>query len=155
MKTHNFYPVLISASLLTSFSTGMLLSCGHTGAKGRVYLVSGNQMPSPSPGQAPPKPKGIKTTLYIYNLTNINDVSRQGNSAFYSDISTQQVKEVETDENGFFKVELKPGWYSLFVKKGVLFYSSQFDEKNNIHPIEVKRGKTTEVVFKANYDAVY
>src|SRR4030095_6381742 len=111
MKTHNFYPVLISASLLTSFSTGMLLSCGHTGVRGYVYLVSGNQMPSPSPDQALPKPKGIKTTLYIYNLTNINDVSRQGNSAFYSFISTQQVKEIETDENGFFKVELKPGWY--------------------------------------------
>ncbi len=153
MKTHNFYPVLISISILTSFSTEMLLSCGHTGAKGQVYLVSGNQMPSPD--QAPPKPKGIKTTLYVYDLTNINEVSREGTSAFYSAISTQQVKEVETDENGYFKVELKPGWYSLFVKKGVLFYSSQFDEKNNIHPIEVKRGKTTEVVFKANYDAVY
>jgi len=155
MNTHNFYPVLISASLLTSFSTEMLLSCGHTGAKGHVYLVSGNQMPSPSLDQAHTKPNGIKTTLYIYDLTNISEVSRQGSSAFYSDISTREIKKVETDENGFFKVELKPGWYSLFAKKGALYYSSQFDEKNNIHPIEVKRGKTTEVIFKANYDAVY
>ena len=153
MKTHNFYPVLISTLLLTSFSAEMLLSCVHTGAKGQVYLVAGNQMPSP--GQSPLKPKGIKTTLYIYGLTNINEVKREGNSAFYHDISTILVKQVETDENGYFKVKLRPGWYSLFVKKGALFYSSQFDEKNNIHPIEVKRGKTTEVVFKANYDAVY
>jgi hypothetical protein len=153
MKTHNFYPVLISTLLLTSFSAEMLLSCVHTGAKGQVYLVAGNQMPSP--GQSPLKPKGIKTTLYIYGLTNINEVNREGNSGFYHDIFTVLVKQVETDENGYFKVELRPGWYSLFVKKGVLFYSSQFDEKNNIHPIEVKRGKTTEVVFKANYDAVY
>ena|SRR6185295_15521597 len=153
MKTHNFYPVLISASLLTSISAEMLLSCGHTGANGHVYLVSGNQMPSPD--QSPPKPKGIKTTLYIYGLTNISEVIREGNSAFYHNIITTPIKQVETDENGYFKVELNPGWYSLFVKKGLLFYSSQFDEKNNIHPIEVKRGKTTEVVFKANYDAVY
>ena len=153
MNTHNFYPVLITASLLTSFSAEMLLSCGHTGAKGFVYLVSGNQMPSPD--QAPSKPKGLKTTLYIYGLTNINDVSRQGNSAFYNEITTAQVKQVETDENGYFNVTLNPGRYSLFVKKGELYYSSQFDEKNNIHPIEVKRGKTTEVIFNANYDAVY
>jgi len=153
MKTHNFYPVLISASLLTSFSAEMLLSCGHTGAKGHVYLVSGNQMPSPD--QEPRKPKGIKTIVYIYDLTNINEVSRQGNSAFYSNISTQEIKQVGTDENGYFKVALNPGWYSLFIKKGALFYSSQFDEKNNIHPIEVKRGKTTQVVFNANYDALY
>ena len=153
MKTHNFYPILISATMLTSSSAKMLHSCGHTGVKGHVYLVTGNQMPSPD--KAPPKPKGIKTILYIYGLTNINDVSRQGNSAFYSDISTELIRQAETDENGYFKVALKPGRYSLFVKKGALFYSSQFDEKNNIHPIEVKRGKTTEVVFQANYDAVY
>ena len=84
MKTHNFYPVLISTLLLTSFSAEMLLSCVHTGAKGQVYLVAGNQMPSP--GQSPLKPKGIKTTLYIYGLTNINEVKREGNSAFYHDI---------------------------------------------------------------------
>ena len=153
MKTHNFYPVFISASLLTSISVEMLHSCGHTGARGHVYLVSGNQMPSPDNG--PSNTKGIKTTLYIFGLTNVTEVSRDRNSAFYHDITTELVKQVETDEDGYFKVDLKPGWYSLFVKKGILYYSSQFDEKNNIHPIEVKRGKTTEVVFRASYDAVY
>ena len=153
MKTHNFFPVIFSAVLLTSFSKEGLLGCGHTGIKGYAYLVTGNQMPSPN--QIPSQPKGIKTTLYIYSLTNINEVSRQGNSAFYQNISTELVTQLETDENGYFRIKLKPGRYSLFVKKGELFYSSQFDEKNNIHPVDVKRGKTTEVVFRVNYDAVY
>jgi hypothetical protein len=153
MKTHYFFPVIISAILLTPFSPAELLLCRHTGIKGHVYLVTGNQMPSPD--QMPSQPKGIKTTLYIYSLTNINEVSREGNSPFFKSISTEPVKEVQTDENGFFKIKLKPGVYSLFVKKGALFYSSQFDEKNNIHPIEVKKGNTTEVVFRANYDALY
>ena len=155
MKTHNLFPVLISASLMTSFSGAVLLSCGHTGVEGHVYVVRGNQMPSPSPDQAPAEPKGIKTTLYIFGLTNINEVTRQGNSAFYHDVSTTLIREVETDEGGYFKAKLKPGHYSLFVKKGSLYYSSQFDEKNNIHPVVVKRGKTTDVAFKVNYDAVY
>ena len=153
MKTHNFFPVIFSAILLTPFPPAELLLCWHTGIKGHVYLIAGNQMPSPD--QQPSKPKGIKTILYIYRLTNINEVSREGNSAFFKSISTEPVKEVQTDENGYFKIKLKPGSYSLFVKKGELFYSSQFDEKNNIHPIEVKKGKTTEVVFRTNYDALY
>lgn len=153
MKTHSFYLVITLAILLTSFSSPELHVCRRTGIKGHVYLVKGNQMPSPD--QVPTPPKGIKTTLYIYELINIKDVAREGVSAFYKKIPGEAVKEIETDEKGYFKAKLKPGIYSLFVKKGDLFYSSQFDEKNNIHPVEVRSGKMTEVDFKANYDAVY
>jgi hypothetical protein len=153
MKTHSFYLVITLAFLLTSFSSPKLHVCGRTGIKGHVYLVSGNQMPSPDRAANPPK--GIKTTLYIYPLTNIKDIAREGVSAFYKSIPGEPLKEIETDEKGYFKVKLKPGTYSLFVKKEDLFYSSQFDDKNNIHPVEVTKGKWTEVDFKANYDAVY
>lgn len=153
MKTHSFYLVITLAILLTSFSSQELHVCRRTGIKGHVYLVRGNQMPSPD--QPPAPPSGVKTILYIYELTNIKDVNREGVSAFYKSIPGEPVKEIETDEKGYFKVKLKPGIYSLFVKKGDLFYSSQFDEKNNIHPVEIRSGKMTEVDFKANYDAVY
>jgi hypothetical protein len=153
MNTHSFFLVIISAITLTSFSSPELHVCRRAGIKGHVFLVRGNQMPSPDRTATPPK--GIKTTLYIYGLTNIKDVERDGVSAFYKNIPGEPVREIETDENGYFKAKLKPGLYSLFVKKGDLFYSSQFDEKNNIHPVEVRSGKMTEVDFKANYDAVY
>lgn len=146
------WPLCICLVLLTvSFSAEN--ACRRSGIKGHVYLESGNRMPSPD---APlPTPTGIKTTLYIYPLTNISEVERDGVSAFYKNIAKPLVKEVNTDAGGAFKVKLKPGVYSLFVKKGDMFYSSQFDEKNNIHPVEVRPGKMTEIVFKANYDAVY
>ena len=136
---------------MASFRTSESEFCGRQGIKGHVYLVKGNQMPSPDrpPSQAP----GMKTILYVYELTNVSDVSREG--AFYKTISTKLIKEIATDENGYFKARLKPGRYSLFVKKGDLFYSSVFDDKNNIHPVEVKKGKWTEEEFKANWDAVY
>jgi hypothetical protein len=125
--------------------------CRRQGITGHVYLVRGNQMPSPDRPltQSP----GMKTTLYVYALTNISQVTQEG--AFYKTISTPLVAEIKTDDKGFFKAKLKPGKYSLFVKKGDLFYSSVFDEKSNIHPVEVKKGKWTEEVFQANYDAVY
>lgn len=126
--------------------------CG-TGITGRVLEVKGNQMPSPD--EPPPVPKGMQTTLYIHELTNVSQVTRQGQSAFYIAVATPLVAEVPTDDKGFFKVKLKPGWYSLFVKKDGVYYSSIFDDKNNIHPVEVKKGEMTEVEFKANYNAVY
>src|SRR5690242_19323018 len=104
---------ILSISLL-SFRTKETNYCSR-GLKGYVYWVSGNQMPSPE--EPPSKPKGMKTTLYVYELINIKDVVRKDQSAFYSSISTPLVKEVETNDKGHFRVKLKPGMYSLFVKK--------------------------------------
>lgn len=151
MKTLSF-SVFLSFSALTSFIQQKDGNCRHSGIKGHVYWVSGNRMPS---GQLPSQPKGIKTTLYIYELTNISEVKREGTSAFYKNISTRPVSEIETKEDGSFSIKLKPGRYSLFVKKGGLFYSNIFDEKNNIYPVEVKKGKMTEEDFKVDYGAVY
>lgn len=145
--------MLLSFVLLTSFSFVSQGECRRSGIRGHVYQVRGNQMPSPD--ITPEPPKGVKTTLYIYELTNIADVTREANAVFYTTISTKLVKKIETDDDGSFKVKLKPGRYSLFVKKDDKFYSSQFDDKNNIHPVEVKSGKMTEDIFQANYNAVY
>lgn len=144
--------LLITVIAISSFTVAPNF-CRKTGLKGHVYLVAGNQMPSPD--LPPATPKGIQTTLYIYELTNISQVSRDGVSAFYKNINTNLVKEVTTKQDGSFSVKLKPGWYSLFVKKGDMFYSSQFDDKNNIHPVEVKSKQMTEIAFQANYGAVY
>ncbi|MEI9946216.1 MAG: hypothetical protein WDN26_18590 [Chitinophagaceae bacterium] len=152
MKTLLFSPVL-SIFMLAFFSGQKDMNCGHSGIKGQVYVISGNQMPSPD--APPPAPKGMKTTLYVYELTNTSQVSRNGSSAFYKDVSTKLVKELATKEDGSFSIKLKPGTYSLFVKKGDLFYSNLFDGQNNIHPVEVKKGKMTEEKFRVDYEAVY
>ena len=54
----------------------------------------------------------------------MSEVEREGNSAFYKKISKEFVKKIETKEDGSFKIKLKPGIYSLFVKKDDLFYSN-------------------------------
>jgi hypothetical protein len=151
MKTALILSAFIIVAM-SSFRPSDTDFCRRQGLKGHVYLVRGNQMPSPD---APPSPgKGFKTILYIYELTNASQAGQQ-QGAYYTSISTKLVKEVKTDESGYFKVKLKPGRYSLFVKKGELFYSNIFDGQNNIHPIEVKKGEWTEEDFKADYDAVY
>jgi hypothetical protein len=148
-----FFALILGALCLVSFRSSFDVTCRRSGISGHVVVESGNRMPDPDNPVS--SPKGIKTKLYIYELTNINQVSRQGMSAFYTQVPTRLVKEIETDEDGSFRVKLKPGRYSLFVKKDQLFYSSVFDGQNNIHPVEVKKGKMTEEVFKVNYNAVY
>jgi hypothetical protein len=123
------------------------------GIDGHVYFISGNQMPPPN--RKPSSPQGIKTTLYIYQLTNINQVIRQGQSVFYSAVNTKLITKIESDTTGYFKVQLEPGRYSLFTKKGALFYASIFDKDNNISPVQVLAGKITKAEVRIDYDATY
>lgn len=123
------------------------------GIEGMVIKVSGNQMPSPDIPRTPQK--GFKTTLYIYELTNLSQVVKQNESAFYSTINSKFVTKVETKEDGKYKVSLPEGKYSLFVKKGELFYANIFDGEGNIAPVTIEKGKMTTVVTKVDYDAVY
>jgi len=155
MKKILFY---LSGALLTIMScstaqTKKSVSNINQGIEGYIYLVSGNQMPSPD--RRPSPPKGIKSTLYIYPLTNINQVTQRQQSPFYSAIKTKIIKKTESDSTGFFKVQLEPGKYSVFTKKGALFYANIFDNYNNIAPVEVFAGKLTKVEIKIDFNATY
>ncbi len=125
------------------------------GIEGLVYPVSGNRMPSPGHQSGPPR--GIKSTVYVFELTNSSQVTAQGPPSYYSVIDTKLVKQADTDDTGYFRIKLPPGFYSIFTRKGDLFYASRRDEKNNIAPVEVIEGKFTRVDCKIEGDrkAVY
>ena len=149
-------------SLLNALTIGFIICSilafkpvpqARQGIEGYVYLVTGNQMPGP--GVKRPAPKGIKTTVYIYALTNISQVVKPDDSPFYSSIKTKLVKRVVSDSKGRFSVQLPPGSYSVFTKKDSLFYANLSDEKNNIFPVKVAKGKMTKIDVQVNYNAVY
>ena len=125
----------------------------HQGIEGHIYRVSGNQMPSPD--SKPSRPKGIKTALYIYPITNLSQVSRKESSSFYRSIQTKLVKKIMSDTNGYFNAKLPVGSYSLFIKVDSLYYANLFDGENNIFPVKVVQNKMTKVEFKMDHDAVY
>jgi|SRR6218665_94938 len=153
MKTYNFWAMPLMALGLMALIASGDAGCSRSGIKGHVYLIMGDQMPSP--GKPPSTPRGMKTELYIYALTNMSQVTRVGNTAFYSQINTPLIAIVKTDEQGAFAVKLPVGRYSLFVKKNDKYYANLFDGDNNIYPVEVANGLMTEVEFKADYGAVY
>ncbi len=123
------------------------------GLQGKVLNVSGNQMPSPDNPKNPPQ--GLQTTLYIFELTNLNQVVRVDQSAFYRSVKSKLVKEVKTSGDGTYSITLPVGWYSVFVKRNAEYYANSFDEKNNIAPVQVEKGKMTYLDIKVDYDAVY
>ena len=135
-----------------TFFTLAFKSKPKQGLEGYIYFVTGNRMPSPDVKQA--APSGYSTTLFIYELTNRNQVTSINQSPFYSNISTKLVKTVKSNDEGYFKVKLPPGDYSLFVKKDNSFYANLF-EGDNINPVKVVAGQFTQVKVNVDYDAVY
>lgn len=123
------------------------------GLSGYIKEVVGNQMPSPD--IQPQEPKGVQTTLYIYELTNINQVVRIGNAPFYSAIHTKMIKSVVSDSLGYFITPLPTGTYSLFTKVDGKFYANSFDSQNNIVPATVEENKVTKVNFVISAKATY
>ena len=144
--------------LQLAISLTVLLTAGYsqskkTGIEGYIFRISGNRMPSPDVKLSPPK--GVKAVLYIYQLTNLSQVTKVGESAFYSDINTKLVQSVTSDDSGYFFVSLPPGEYSLFTKKDALFFANNFDGDNHIAPVKVLTHKVTQVNVNIDYDAVY
>ena len=144
--------------LLLAISLPVLLTSAKgqgkkTGIEGYIFRISGNRMPSPDAKLS--SPKGVKAVLYIYQLTTLNQVTKVGESAFYSSIGTKLVQTVTSDETGYFYVSLPPGEYSLFTKKDALFYANNFDGDNKIAPIKVVSHKVSQANVNIDYDAVY
>ncbi|HEY4206710.1 MAG TPA: hypothetical protein VGM31_07860 [Puia sp.] len=117
---------------------------GEQGIVGTVFTAGGNQMPAPGIKRTIPK-DGIRAVVCVFERTNISQVERVGTSPYYKAIHTRMIQQADTDDKGHFKILLPPGHYSIFTKKGDLFYASRRDEKNDLAPVEVLPGVWTKV----------
>jgi hypothetical protein len=109
----------------------------------------------PMVGGSAGAPKAFKTTVYIYDSTNISKAKQVGTSPLFLSVNTRLVQKLDTDEAGRFSAALPAGTYSVFVLKGGAFFANQFDEKNNIGICRVEVGKQTHIQIKVNSDATY
>jgi hypothetical protein len=123
------------------------------GISGHVRERTGNQMPSPdAPGS---EGKAVVTKVYVYEATDLSQVERVGTSSFYHSIKTKLLKTADSDENGFFSVELPAGNYSLFTMVDGKFYANSFDSRNNIAPVTVEKNKCSQVNITISAKASY
>jgi hypothetical protein len=156
----DFLALIILAALTVPSYPGMRAQ--QSGIEGKVFLLSGNRMPSPPrrPGDSIRRSAGgpgVRGTVCVFELTNDREVTRQGTSPWCETIHTRLIRQVDTDDKGNFIIQLPPGTYSVFTKKGDLFYASRRDEQNNIAPVKVLPGKMTRVdcSVESNQKVVY
>ena len=166
----DFRAFIVSAYLLSA------LASQQEGIEGTARRISGNQMPSPRyhPGlppdqrrssdsggsttaRSPTSGRPTASTICVFRLTNQTQVTGTGKTGLYRSVQTPLVRQTDTDDSGHFRILLPPGTYSVFTKKGSLFYATRRDEKNNIAPVEVLPGKMTRVdcSVESDHAAVY
>jgi hypothetical protein len=124
------------------------------GISGLVTESIGNQMPMKS--RPPAQPKGIVTTVYFYEPTQLNQtLSNEPNTGYYTLIKTRLVASIDTDSTGAFAISLPAGKYSVFVKKGLYYYANLFDAQNNIALFTVEVDQLTKINLTVNSAATY
>jgi hypothetical protein len=122
------------------------------GIKGQVFWLSGNQMPGPDKSTTPKQ--GIIREIQIYHVATMSDVVMQDN--YFKEVKTGLVAKVVSGKDGFFKVKLPPGEYSVFtVEAGKGLFANIFDVSNKINPIIVKARKFSWLTITVDYESAY
>lgn len=121
------------------------------GIKGQVFWLSGNQMPGP--GVQRPAQQGIIREIHIYKVATMDDVVMDNN--YYSQVKTDLVAKVISGKDGYFKVRLPPGEYSVFTVEPKGLFANMFDVKNRINPVVVRDRKFTWITVTVDYEAAY
>jgi len=123
------------------------------GISGNVYIEKGNHMPSPDKPIDPPK--GLKTQVFIHEITSVSQLRSTETPGLYTLIPTPLVASAYTDSTGYFSISLEPGSYSVFVKYQEGYYANWFNEKNQVAPVVVVADSVTKVNLKVTIGATY
>ena len=128
----------------------------NQGVWGNVWLWEGNFMPTTdnsSNGTITP----VEREIYIYVATRFDSVSFSNSfgSSFYDSILTKQIAKINSDNSGFYQIELPPGKYSFFVKEDSLFYGSEGDSDGHLMSARVGTDSITKRQIDITYKAAY
>lgn len=121
------------------------------GLSGYIYLLQGNQMPSP--GRAISKGRGVSREIFIYAPTNIRQTT--GSSPMFNHINTRLITQTKSDSTGFYSINLPAGKYSVFIKDDGKFFASESDGTGILNPVQIGPNHITRKDFTINNRAVY
>ena len=118
------------------------------GIQGQIFEQKGNQMPQK--GKPFSKGVGFATQLYVFEPTSMQSASQISGSIFRQP-STQLIGSYATDSLGYFKVNLAPGRYSIFVRYQNGYYATSFNQLNELGIVQVLAGTFVpiEVIISA------
>jgi len=120
---------------------------------GEVLRIRGNQMPSPD--LPDPVYPGFSTKIYFYQPVFSSGARPVGQGGMYSRINGQLVATAASNDQGKFKIRLKPGRYSVLIGNDSLYYANIRDGSGVLNPVEIPGGKSFHLRLRADWDATY
>ena len=123
------------------------------GICGMVVMKHGNYMPSP--GTPTPTGQPAERELLIFPLLNIGQVDAGENGFINSVRDAKPIKSIKSGKDGTFCVSLPIGRYSVIVQESKGLYANLYDTKNNIFPVTVESGKSTQIKVEITHQAVF
>lgn len=107
-----------------------------SGVWGTVSMMEGNCMPSIGGPSTTCKHCAVKRVVRIYQYTTAAAATASETpGVFYDAFSTQLVKELTTDDNGFFQAEIPAGQYSIVVVENGKLYANLSDGQGGLSPL--------------------
>jgi hypothetical protein len=127
------------------------------GVWGNVWFWEGNFMPTTG-GSSHGTVTPVARELFVYEPTRFDSaviaVGVQG-GGFYDSILTKPVTKLQSDNSGFFQIELPAGKYSFFVKEGSFYYANESDSQGYMLSTIVTTNSVTKRQIDINYRAGY
>ena len=126
------------------------------GLWGTVAFMEGNCMlvlPAP-PACSDCKTCPVRRTVRVYEYTMPDQATQQKISEFYDGFSTQLIEEVETDEAGFFQVDIPAGLYTIVVVENGKLYTFGWDQQGGLSSVSFAGGKQKAdltLTYKASF----
>jgi len=110
------------------------------GIWGTVSSMEGNCMPMIGPGPSACSHCPVKRTVKIYELATYHQATPQDLHGFYTSINTPLVKELETDSQGFYQIDLAPGRYTVVIVENNKLYTFGFNSDGSLSPVHFEGG---------------
>lgn len=144
---------LIPSAIIFLFACSGLkrASQAKQGLEGYIYLLRGNQMPSP--GKPVNKGRAVPRDIYIYEPTTIGQTT--GRSPAFESVKTKLIARAKSDSLGHFFVNLPAGNYSIFVKEGAYLFAAENDGAGVLNPVQINTNIITQKNLTINLNSVF
>lgn len=113
-----------------------------SGVWGTISSIEGNCMPPVMPGEGSCTQCPVQRTVRIYEYTLRSEAIPATNppGVFYNSFNTTLIKEIATDENGFYQTTLPPGLYTFVIMENGKIYANGSDGAGGLNPRNITEG---------------
>jgi hypothetical protein len=111
------------------------------GVWGTVSNIEGDCMPTVPICNSCCRNCPVKRIVKVFQYTLVSDgVTTDPYKVFFDSFNTQFVTQVDTDDNGFFQVDLPAGHYTVVIVENGKLYANIRDGQGGLSPIIVTSG---------------